>query len=500
MKKENWLLLFFSAILYAIPFLFSDCFWWLIFIFPIPLLYITCTENLSFMHGYVWGVFVFALHVHAGILIVAHLAHEWWWLGFLMGVIMVLYQALVPGILFWCATQIATFFSIQSTIIRLLLWANALAIFIVWVDRYCMYFFDMNGYPFMHPLLLLAQYPLLLRLLPIIGKQLLLLFFLLVPVSIVIVLWYRNFISVLLCVGVLMSWGWCAMYQPKYESHPHWYKQIYSLPCMIRAHTARGAMHILGRHIRKCTAAYPEASIILMPESALEIVDDEMVSIANITLFNRSEFSPALALNLLKGFFERSRIPFNKFRASANKINISSCFKGMFYIWHRYCKKGQFHLIFGACSYEHGNYYNSLYWIRNGTIQARFDKKHTMLMTESLPHCMEVDWLRKIYFRDDIFITPSCMERKLLQVSEATAFVPYICSELFFNEYPDDCYGDVPIIAIVNDMLFINSYQQKLLMLLARFKAIYWQRDIVYVSYGISVCIDKQARTKVINE
>jgi hypothetical protein len=28
---------------------------------------------------------------------------------------------------------------------------------------------------------------------------------------------------------------------------------------------------------------------------------------------------PALALNLLKGLFERSRIPFNRFRASAGK-------------------------------------------------------------------------------------------------------------------------------------------------------------------------------------
>jgi apolipoprotein N-acyltransferase len=499
MKKQYWILLTLSAILYVLPFLYSAALWWLIFIFPVPLLYITCTENLSFIHGYIWGIVVFSLHLHAGILIVANLAGDWWWIGLLMGIGMILYQALMPAVLFWLATKTTLLFAIKSLLIRILLWTAALALFIFWTDQYCMWLFDMNGYPFMHPLLPLAQYPSLLQLLPIMGKQLLLLLFLLVPASIVLVISYKNGVSILLCIIAFVPWIWSAIHQPKYANHPNWYKKICSLPCMIRAHTTSGAVRILTNHIKKCITDYPEASIIIMPESALDIVDCEFLYKANIILLNRSELSSALTLNLLKGFLERSRIPFNKFRVSANNRNISGCLKGMCYVWHR-CKKKPLHLIFGACFYENGNYYNSLYWLCNDSLQARFDKKHVMLMTERLANWMNTDWLRKIYFKDDISMTPSCNERKLLQISESVAFVPYICSELFFNEYPDDCYADQPIIAIINDTLLIDSYMQDLLLLMAKCKAIQWQRDIVYVAYGACVFIDKQAKSQLIGK
>jgi apolipoprotein N-acyltransferase len=438
MKKLYWAFFGLSTILYALPFLYSAALWWLIFIFPVPLLYITCTENLSFIHGYIWGIITFALHLHAGILIVANLAGDCWWVGFLMGMVMILYQAIIPALLFWLATKITLLFVIESPLIRILLWTVALVVFIFWTDRYCMWIFDMQGYPFMHPLLPLAQYSPLLQILPIFGKQLLLLLFLLVPVSIVIMIWYKNYVSVLLCITTLMPWIWSAIHHPKYENGPSWYKRICSLPCMIRAHTTSGAVRILGNHIKKCINDYPESSIIIMPESALDIVDHTV-------------------LDKLHGAYLQKPL----------------------------------HLIFGACSCENDNYYNSLYWIHDGTVSLRFDKKHAMLITERMADWMNSDWLRKIYFKDDISITRSCNERKLLQISEPIAFIPYICSELFFNEYPDDCYPDIPILAIVNDTLLNGSYMHNLLVLLAKFKAIQWHRDIVYVSYGVSVFINK---------
>lgn len=171
----------------------------------------------------------------------------------------------------------------------------------------------------------------------------------------------------------------------------------------------------------------------------------------------------------------------------------------MCYIWHQHCEKKSLHLICGTCVDEDSHYYNSLYWIHNGLLQARFDKKHIMLMTERLVDWMNVDFLRNIYFKDGISITASCNERKLLQISQSVAFVPYICSELFFYEHSDDSYLDKPIIAIVNDTLLIDSSMHSLLVLLARFKAIQWQRDIVYVSYRTSVCIDKQGMRTAIH-
>lgn len=438
MKKSHWFLLIFFAILYAVPFLFSDSLWWLIFIFPVPLLYVTLTHNLSFIHGYLWGIVVFLLHGCAGIFIVAELAGESWWVGFAMAIMMVMWQALMPAFLFWCASKIVHLFSIESPLLRISLWTTALAFFIFWTDRYCLYIFGMHGYPFIHTLVLLAQQPALLWMLPILGKQLLTIFFLLVPASIVLVVWYKNLASVLLCVAVVLPWF---RSQPFYEKSI-WYKHIKSFPCMIRAHTASGAMNILTYHIKKLIADYPEVSVIVMPESALDNIDH----------------------NVLHGF----------------------------------CTK--VHLICGACCCEDENRYNSLYWIHNGTVHARFNKKYTMLLTEHVADWMNADWLRNIYFKDKVVVTRSCNERMPIKLSDSISFVPYICSELFFNEYPDDCFPDTPIVAIVNDTLFIDSYMQELLLLLARFKAIQWQRSIVYVSYAYSVFIDRRGIMKEINE
>lgn len=244
-----------------------------------------------------------------------------------------------------------------------------------------------------------------------------------------------------------MPWIWWGMHEPPYKKQWLWHQKICSSPCMIRAHNANGALRILTQHIKKLTAIYPEVSIIIMPESALDRVEDDIL----------------------------------------DKL-------------HEHYLEKPLHLICGTCVRQDQNYYNSLYWIHNGLLQARFDKKHTMLITERFSDWMNTDWLRKIYFKDGISITSSCNERKLLQLSDSIAFVPYICSELFFNENPDDCYPNVPILAIVNDTLLIDNYMHSLLVLLARFKAIQWQRDIVYVSYGVSVFINKWGIVQEMNE
>src|SRR5271155_794957 len=94
MKENYWFLLFLSALLYALPFLLSEYVWWMVFFFPVPLLYITRRENLSFFHGYVWAVGVFFLHLSGGICVIASLAGKAWWVGIFIGVVVVLYQAL----------------------------------------------------------------------------------------------------------------------------------------------------------------------------------------------------------------------------------------------------------------------------------------------------------------------------------------------------------------------------------------------------------------------
>jgi hypothetical protein len=445
MKKRDNLLLILSAAVYALPFIFSSYLWWLVFIFPLPLFYLASTNSLSFVQGYCWGLMIFSLHLHAGIIIIAHLAGNYWWVGVMMGFCMICYQALACGVLFWIACVVMKLFSITSVFIRVLWWSGALSCLFFWIDRYCMWIFGISeGYPLMFPLVPLMHYPSLLGGLQFVGKSVLLLFFFWMPASVVCAVSYKNYLSFLFCFMSLIPWiAGGLYYRVSYMSQSEWHKEIKTLPYMIRSthNDAVVAMKMVARHIKKLLAIYSEATIIIMPESALPMMhNDDIVS----------------ALSVLDE------------QSLGKKI----------------------HIFFGMCRHHEGNYYNSLCWVHNGVLQAYFDKKHAMLMTERLADWMDNHWLQAIYFKDAISITRSDNDRPLLSLSESINFVPYICSELFFTEYPDDCHR-IPIMALINDTLLIGSYLEELLVLLARFKAIQWQRDIFYSSYKRILFIDK---------
>jgi hypothetical protein len=155
-------------------------------------------------------------------------------------------------------------------------------------------------------------------------------------------------------------------------------------------------------------------------------------------------------------------------------------------LWSSENLEKKIHLIFGASRWQGDEYYNSLHWVYDGNLQHCYDKKHAMLLSERLSGWMNNDFLRSIYFTTRQPITVSCCERIPLVVSQDIT-----------------CSKD-PIVAVINDSLFLASfwthYIQKLLLLLARFKAIQWQRYIVYVSYAHSAFIDDCGGCKEINE
>src|SRR5882724_1849233 len=156
MKTGNWLLLVCSAVLYAVPFLLNGACWGLIFLFPVPLLLVASENQLTFKHGFFWGFVTFLLHGYGGIIVVSRMAHEWWVLGLLLGVGLVVYCALCVGVLFWAAEALLLYYSVRSPVGPIIVFTGALAGIIVWVDRYCLCIFGaVEGYPLMHPLIVL---------------------------------------------------------------------------------------------------------------------------------------------------------------------------------------------------------------------------------------------------------------------------------------------------------------------------------------------------------
>ena len=152
-------------------------------------------------------------------------------------------------------------------------------------------------------------------------------------------------------------------------------------------------------------------------------------------------------------------------------------------------------IVVGAFRWKKGKYYNSLHWIRNGIIQACFDKRHAMILIERMPSWFDFWFIRDLYFKTAPEISPARDKRPQLPIMKETALVPYICSELFFNEYSDDVYPDTPILAICNDIWFHPfyhlSYVQTLMYLVAKFKAIQWQRNVIYVAFSRAIFLDK---------
>lgn len=452
MNKSPFFFIICSAIFYAIPYTFEPLYW-VIFIFPIPLVYIGCQQNISFIHGYLWGFIVFSLHLRDGIAIIINLSENYWWIGVIMSMTMILLQALFPAILFFCAQKLIKFFDIKSFFVRLFLWGGVLFFFIFWVDRYSLWCFGIpEGYPLMHPLIVLTRKPDLLLLLPILGKQLLTILFLFTSVSFVLLLRYKNKKALLLFVSISCIWITSWLIGFKKEKRPFWYSYIKSLPYMIHSvgKNKEVTIKIIVQHIKNILTNNPETNIIIMPESALNIIN----------LVDRPELLD---------------------------------------FWNEKYIGKPIHIIFGTCRIDENICYNSLHWVHNGLLKECFDKKHTMLITEYLPNWMNYDFLRTLYFKRGFSINRSSNNRILLKISDDIQLVPYICSELFFNEYPDDCYDNIPIVAIVNDILLYKSFMQRLLIMLARFKAIQWQREIIYISYSNSVFITQHALAEEIN-
>lgn len=139
--------------------------------------------------------------------------------------------------------------------------------------------------------------------------------------------------------------------------------------------------------------------------------------------------------------------------------------------------------VIGSFYDDNGQYRNSCYWLRDGIVQVRYDKRHAMPLIERMPWWLQHTPLYQLFFARMPAIIPSNNTRPLLQLGDIYV-VPYICSELFFNRLPDDQYDGMPIIALVNDRWCTKTYVQELMYLGAVVQAHAWQRAIIYVAYS----------------
>lgn len=435
---SKYLLLTVSAFLYALPFLLSHYFWWLIFFFPIPLFIAALTYKLSFREGFYWLGLAFVAHSGGAMFSTIQSGVGSYATRFLPFGIVSIYYGLVGALFFLLFHQVEL--QIGKTIFsRLFIWIFGIWLLFVFIDVcsfYPLWLFErFEGYFLMLPLLPLAHYAYVLLLLPYVGKfGLLFLFFL--PSAFYASWWVTKstkwiVASLVSCIPWFVSLGMVSAELGK----PVWLDEILCLQKKLKnSPNLLTITSSIVQDFREIIVQNPKIKLIIIPESAC-------------TLAELSE-EPIL----------------------------TQC-------WHKNFLGKELHLVMGGCREADEKYYNSVHWFCNEKLCGLADKRHVMLLTERLPEIFEQSSLHEAYLGATRSFDVAALPRTKFNIFSDQSFIPYICSELFFTQYPDDEYGHTTILALCGDAWARHSYIGTLMFLMARLRSIEWQRDIVYCSY-----------------
>lgn len=454
MKIFSWFLLIFSAILYAAPLTFPTCAWWISFLFPIPLLYVAFYENMSFTKGFIWGAIANGT-ILVGVLfgIDKFTTTQNILPRLLPGLGLISWSAINHGVWFWGATQIKKIMRLRSPLAIILLWTLALWWGIFFFDRLCLWPFGrIEGYFGFHPIITLATHPQLLTLLPIIGKNLLSFCLYLVPASITYCLIQKNKQSLLFFGLACIPWIASLMISIPPMQNPPWMKDViigqafFSIPGACIGTQVKTAQ----KYFKTALHNHPQATIIILPEST---------------------------------FYCTELVENPQFVAQ----------------WGEQFLGKPIHIIFGALRYNQGKIHNTMLWVYNGKLISFFDKRHSVALTERVPPCINTQYFHDLFFKDAPEITPSQTQRFSFKVNNELHFTPYICSELYFNEHPDDPFKDMLIVATINDRWCTVGSVEKIIHLGARFRAMQWQRNIIFASYKYASYFDQYGNTLPLN-
>lgn len=511
MSWYYWTLFIISAFVPPMAFI-CEWFWCGVFVFPIIFFWVAIHSRLTFMQGLLWGLIIWSMHLGAPLYGLALKAQGPLGYRLLPLFAVIFYGALCTGAWFWLINR----FLYASYVVQFVVRDNAReAPFRLgtWTVGFWCYFYFVSyvalawgnrieGFCLMNPLIPLAACPPLLFLLPKIGAPCLL--FLLL-VSCACVTWFLKsrtwcanvFVFVAVCpwifsvvaytqllqaVGVTrgIQGGrntWLSgevnyIYGEYSEWVPAWVTHVAYAPVMYCSDgdTAVRA-HQMGRAVMRMRQNNPDAELIIFPESCL---------------YGLCDAHELCAL-----------------------------------VYDYYVKK-PLHIICGGFELHGCKWHNVLYWFFAGKIQAAFCKRHAVVLAEALPAWFQIAPVMRCYFHDMPEIVPGDNVRpqfELCFTQETVHVVPYICSELFFYQYPDDefeggegsgesAYGSLArgndiggyadmcrpgncIIEIANDSWAVWESSRRLMVYGAIFKAIAWQRDILYVSYYYGVYINK---------
>ncbi|RTL07454.1 hypothetical protein EKK58_01750 [Candidatus Dependentiae bacterium] len=439
---KTYTLLVFSALLYALPALYNTYFWWCSFLFLLPFFYVVVLNNhLSYKQAYVWSFFANAFHL-AGICIgIVTMAEGPLAQALFVALCIICYAALFGLSITFIAKVVLryVFFSMRYSVV----WSYIFAMWIYFLlmDHVCMMPFDVvEGYFLLHPVLPLVVYPSFVRLLPWLHGEGLCAILLTTQASLFGFLYDRSLYWKKFLFVCMLFWLGCLLFPVQKSAKPVWFEDVVTVPYVFRAQPSVDNMvQLATAFFKDIIAMHNNATIFLMPEASF--------------------YYDKLAETVLP-----------------------------YALTKQYTSK-PIHLLTGAFAWDKNQYRNTLYWFYDGNVQHQFHKKHAMVLTERTPSLFRYQLIHDLYFKNMHEIVPSDNERPVLNITDQFTVVPYICSELFFAKRPRDCFKACMIYALCNDRWTVD-YVKLLMLRVAQYKAIEWNRCVVYVSFAYQYYID----------
>jgi apolipoprotein N-acyltransferase len=430
-----------SALLGACAFLQPAYCGWFVFIYLIPLFYSVTTHGLHyrFIDGLLWGCIFFGLHMHGLLRVILDHAQTKGAGVFSWG-LLIIYCSFYAGIWFWFAEKFSSF--CVKPIARIFCWVVVTFCFFYFVEDGILWIFGrLEGYPFAMSLLPLAAYPSWLFCLSLFGSNCLTIVLFLIPVFFSLCLisksiFYRIALFFTL-LPFLIGWFW---YEEKMKV-PHW---IHELGCIIPPAMSNNNSFECAQEITYCLMNYCErnrkARILIMPESSYP--------------FALNEHPEAVEMWAQNVLFEDKTLLLGSHRRSGKEL------------------------------------FNAFYCIKKRRIIFFYDKKHTIPFVEYLPQpWCNLKFLQSLFLHKKEQFNVSQKPRTPFSPTKKVTMLPYICSELFFAKNKEN--SQEPIVCLVNDAWFSACSMRTLLYLVACYKALTWNHDILYVASSKICLINK---------
>lgn len=437
-KLYKYSLIITSALLYSLSFIFPAYACFGISLFLVPLFYAVLRyKTLTFMHGLVWGILVFLIQYHA--LFWFFIQHGHGAVKSVAWFLFMVYIAAYAGAWFWLSTKLSSYSC------PLFMWClTTLGYFYIMTTSVLWIFGKVEGILFSFPLVPLAHNPSFLSLLPWLGKFPLFAILILTAACLTLGMTTRRPIFFLLSIFFLTPFLYGCLISEKREKIPNWLDKIgFIKPPKLQNYDPWSYAENIMQQIIAVQKNNSNIQIIIGPESTFP--------------FALNECSRSLAM------------------------------------WCENSLNPAIHLLIGShAKGRNGKLFNSLYWIHQGRIILTYDKTHTMPFTEKVPY-----FWQRIFFAENLFLhkkeafSVGCNKQRSIALCQEVSCLPYICSELFFNETAPKEYPHAFILALVNDAWFSCYCMKYLMELCASFKALEWQRSILYVSHNYQTYITR---------